>query len=92
LFRAGVMRRVQVKGRKQEFMLYELLGMARRGDPELETRPADRTLSGMTWIASKSFETGEFACANFGFKRSTSIIELLVSFRFRSSRLARCKV
>jgi class 3 adenylate cyclase len=52
--------RVQVKGRKQEFMVYELLGMAKHRDPELEVRPNDMRLNEMTWVASKSFEQGDF--------------------------------
>ena len=56
---ARPLRRVQVKGRKQEFMAYELLGMAKSDDPELETRPADKKLSEMTSVASKSFDKGE---------------------------------
>jgi adenylate cyclase len=55
---ARPLRRVQVKGRKQEFMVYELLGMAKSDDPELETRPADKKMSEMTWVASKSFDNG----------------------------------
>jgi adenylate cyclase len=58
---ARPLRRVQVKGRKQEFMIYELLGMADSADPELETRPADRRLSEMTWRASECFERRDFA-------------------------------
>jgi adenylate cyclase len=56
---ARPLRRVQVKGRKQEFMVYELLGMAKSDDPELETRPADQKLSEMTWVASKYFDKGD---------------------------------
>jgi adenylate cyclase len=55
------LRRVQVKGRKQKFMIYELLGMARSGDPEIEVRPSERKLSEMTWLASASFEKGDLA-------------------------------
>jgi adenylate cyclase len=57
---ARPLRRVQVKGRKQEFMIYELLGMAKGNDPEIEIRPQDKKLSEMTWVASKSFEKGDF--------------------------------
>jgi class 3 adenylate cyclase len=57
------LRRVQVKGRKQEFMIYELLGMVDSNDPELETRPNDRKLSEMTWVASARFEAGDPAGA-----------------------------
>jgi adenylate cyclase len=53
---ARPLRRVQVKGRKQEFMVYELLGMAGSDDLELETRSSDRRLSELTWSASTFFE------------------------------------
>jgi adenylate cyclase len=55
------LRRVQVKGRKQKFMVYELLGMARSDDHEIEVRPSERKLSEMTWLASASFEKGDLA-------------------------------
>jgi class 3 adenylate cyclase/ABC-type nitrate/sulfonate/bicarbonate transport system substrate-binding protein len=60
---ARPLRRVQVKGRKQEFMIYELLGMADSSDPELATRPDDRLLSDMTWVASRCYELRDFAGA-----------------------------
>ena len=58
---ARPLRRVQVKGRKQEFMVYELLGLSNSSDLELEIRPNDRVLSEMTWAASKCFEAGNLA-------------------------------
>ena len=57
---ARPLRRVQVKGRKQEFMVYELLGMQRIDDPELAIRPGHAALSKMTWAASRCFEKGDF--------------------------------
>ena len=57
---ARPLRRVQVKGRKQEFMVYELLGMAGSDDLELETRSSDRRLSELTWSASTFFEKRDF--------------------------------
>ncbi|NOJ39122.1 adenylate/guanylate cyclase domain-containing protein [Bradyrhizobium australiense] len=45
---ARPLRRVQVKGRRQEFMIYELMGLANTADPELEARTADAKLAGMT--------------------------------------------
>jgi adenylate cyclase len=53
---ARPLRRVQVRGRRQEFMVYELLGMANSNDPELAHRADDQRLSEMTWNASASFE------------------------------------
>jgi adenylate cyclase len=57
---ARPLRRAQVKGRMQDLMVYELLGMAKSDDPEIEIRPQDKRLSEMTWAASKSFENGDF--------------------------------
>jgi adenylate cyclase len=57
---ARPLRHVQVKGRKQEFMVYELLGLAESYDLELETRSSDRRLSELTWNASTSFEKRDF--------------------------------
>jgi len=57
---ARPLRRVQVKGRKQEFMVYELLGLAGSDDLELETRSSDRRLSELTWSASTFFEKRDF--------------------------------
>jgi adenylate cyclase len=53
---ARPLRRVQVKGRKQDFMIYELMGFRNSNDLELEARPAERRLSEMTWAASNAFE------------------------------------
>ena len=60
---ARPLRRVQVKGRKQECMVYELLGMVDSDDPELETRPDDKLVNDMTWVASRCFEQRDFAAA-----------------------------
>lgn len=57
---ARPLRHVQVKGRKQDFIVYELLGIRKSDDPEIEVRPQDKKLSEMTWVASKSFEDGDF--------------------------------
>lgn len=58
---ARPLRRVQVKGRNQAFMVYELLGIAHSEDPELDVRSDDNRLSEMTWNASGFFEKGCFA-------------------------------
>jgi hypothetical protein len=57
-----------VKGRKQEFMAYELLGMANAGDPELGARPSDVQLCEMTRIASSYFEKGDMTKAAFHYR------------------------
>jgi hypothetical protein len=54
---------VQVKGRKTEFMIYELLALRASNDPELRVRDRDEQLSAMTWRASQKFEAGNFAAA-----------------------------
>ena len=56
---ARPLRMVQVKGRKHEFMIYELLGIRGSSDPELEIRERDARLSEMTWEASREFERGD---------------------------------
>ena len=60
---ARPLRRVQVKGRKHEFMIYELLGIADSNDPELVLRADDRRLSDMTWVASVCLERGDVTSA-----------------------------
>jgi hypothetical protein len=60
---ARPMRRVTVKGRKREFMVYELLGIASSDDPELAARAEDGKLSELTWAASDCFERGDVAGA-----------------------------
>jgi len=60
---ARPLKRVQVKGRKTEFMIYELLGFRASDDPELRARDRAEQLSTMTWQASQHFEVGGFAAA-----------------------------
>jgi adenylate cyclase len=56
---ARPLRHVRVKGRKQDFMIYELLGIANSHDPELGIRSDDQRLSEMTRLASARFEAGD---------------------------------
>jgi class 3 adenylate cyclase len=58
---ARPLRKVQVKGRKHEFMIYELLGIKGSSDPELEIRERDARLNEMTWEAARSIERGDVA-------------------------------
>jgi class 3 adenylate cyclase/ABC-type nitrate/sulfonate/bicarbonate transport system substrate-binding protein len=58
---ARPLRRVRVKRRKQDFMVYELLGIVNSNDPELAARPDDKRLAQMTCEASGCFEKGDFA-------------------------------
>ena len=65
---ARPLKRVQVKGRKREFMIYELLALRASNDPELKLRGQDEELCAMTWQASQLFEAGEFAAAQRGYQ------------------------
>jgi hypothetical protein len=60
---ARPLKRVQVKGRKTEFMIYELLALQTSDDPEVKVRGRDEQLSAMTWQASQKFEAGDFSAA-----------------------------
>jgi adenylate cyclase len=56
---ARPIRKVQVKGRKREFMIYELLGIKASDDPELKASEHAATLCDRTGEASICFERGE---------------------------------
>jgi Adenylate and Guanylate cyclase catalytic domain len=60
---ARPLKRVQVKGRKTGFMIYELLALRAIDDPELRVRDRDEQLSAMTWQTSQQIEAGDFAAA-----------------------------
>jgi len=57
------LKRVQVKGRKSEFMIYELLALRVSENPELRIRDGDEQLSTMTWNASQLIEAGDLPAA-----------------------------
>jgi class 3 adenylate cyclase/ABC-type nitrate/sulfonate/bicarbonate transport system substrate-binding protein len=65
---ARPLKRVQVKGRKTEFMIYELLALRTSDDPELMVRDRDEQLSAMTWHASKRIEARDFAEAERAYR------------------------
>ena len=65
---ARPLKRVQVKGRKTEFMIYELLAFRASDDPELSVRDRDEQLCAMTWQASQQFEAGDFAAAQRAYR------------------------
>jgi hypothetical protein len=65
---ARPIKRVQVKGRKTEFMIYELLALRASDDPELRVRDRDEQLSAMTWHASQKFEAGDFPAAERAYR------------------------
>jgi class 3 adenylate cyclase/ABC-type nitrate/sulfonate/bicarbonate transport system substrate-binding protein len=60
---ARPLKRVQVKGRKTKFMIYELLALRTSDDPELRVRDRDEQLCEMTWQASEQIEARDFAAA-----------------------------
>jgi hypothetical protein len=55
---ARPIRKVQVKGRKHEFMIYELLGIRNSDEPELAAPEDANKLCDMTRAASDLFECG----------------------------------
>jgi hypothetical protein len=65
---ARPIKRVQVKGRKTEFMIYELLAIRTSDDPDLRVHDRDEQLSAMTWQASQKFEAGDFAAAERAYR------------------------
>jgi len=65
---ARPLKRVQVKGRKSLFMIYELLALSASDDPELSVRARDEQLSEMTWQASQQMEAGDFAAAERAYR------------------------
>ena len=65
---ARPMKRVQVKGRKTEFMIYELLALRASDDPEVKVRDRDELLSAMTWQASQKFEAGDLPTAERAYR------------------------
>jgi hypothetical protein len=65
---ARPLKRVQVKGRKTKFMIYELLAFRASDDPELRVRDRDEQLSAMTWQASQQIEAGDFAAAERSYR------------------------
>jgi hypothetical protein len=65
---ARPLKRVQVKGRKTEFMIYELLAFRASDDPELRVRGRDEQLNAMTWEASQQMEAGDFAAAERSYR------------------------
>ncbi|SIN89358.1 ABC-type nitrate/sulfonate/bicarbonate transport system, substrate-binding protein [Bradyrhizobium erythrophlei] len=65
---ARPIKRVQVKGRKTRFMVYELLAIRTCDDPDLKVRDRDEELSAMTWQASQKFETGNFPAAERAYR------------------------
>jgi hypothetical protein len=65
---ARPLKRVQVKGRKTEFMIYQLVALRASDDPELSVRGREEQLCAMTWQASQYCEAGDFAAAERAYR------------------------
>jgi adenylate cyclase len=85
---ARPIRKVQVKGRKHEFMIYELLGIRTSDDPELRAADDAGRLCEMTKIASSHFERGEFDKAA---RRYREILQAFPQDPVATSLLAMCQ-
>ncbi|OCK54472.1 hypothetical protein LMTR3_26745 [Bradyrhizobium sp. LMTR 3] len=84
---ARPIRRVQVKGRQHEFMIYELLGIRDSSDPELAAAAGIERLCQMTRTASDHFERGDFDHAA---QRYEEILRVFPQDPVAKSLLAMC--
>jgi class 3 adenylate cyclase len=84
---ARPLKRVQVKGRKTEFMIYELLALPASDDPELRVRDRDEQLTEMTCFASQKFEAGDFAEARLAYR---AILEVFPDDSLAKFMIAEC--
>jgi class 3 adenylate cyclase/ABC-type nitrate/sulfonate/bicarbonate transport system substrate-binding protein len=84
---ARPLKRVQVKGRKTEFMIYELLALRTSDDPEVRVRDRDERLCQMTWPASQKFEAGHFAAAKHAYR---AILEVFPDDSLARFMIAEC--
>ena len=91
---ARPLKRVQVKGRKTEFMIYELLALRATDDPELRVRDRDEQLSAMTWHASEKFEAGDFAAAEWAYRAilKSFPVDSLAGFMIGNARKDRVSI
>jgi class 3 adenylate cyclase/ABC-type nitrate/sulfonate/bicarbonate transport system substrate-binding protein len=83
------LRRVQVKGRKTEFMVYELRGIRGSDDPELRPLRDDALLCARTAQASHCFEAGDRAAAA---RRYREILEAFPGDVVATFMLQACEV
>jgi adenylate cyclase len=86
---ARPIRKVQVKGRKREFMIYELLGIRTSDDPELRASEDAVRLCELTREALFHFERGEFDQAAL---RYEDILRAFPDDPVAKSLLAMCSV
>ena len=84
---ARPIRKVQVKGRKHEFMIYELLGIRDSSDPELAAGAGNERLCDMSRTASDYFERGQFDRAA---ERYEQILRAFPEDQVAKSLLAMC--
>src|SRR5205807_9194681 len=84
---ARPLKRVQVKGRKNEFMIYELLALRASDDPELRVRDRDEQLCQLTWHASQKFQAGDFASAERAYR---AILEVFPDDSLAMFMIAEC--
>jgi class 3 adenylate cyclase/ABC-type nitrate/sulfonate/bicarbonate transport system substrate-binding protein len=84
---ARPIRKVQVKGRKREFMTYELLGIRASDDPELKAPDNAVALCNLTSEASSYFERGQFPQAA---RRYEDILRAFPDDPVAKSQLAAC--
>lgn len=80
-------KKVQVKGRKHEFMIYELLGIASSDDPELKASAEAIRVCEMTRDASNAFERGDFDLAA---RRYEAILKAFPGDPVATSLLSMC--
>jgi class 3 adenylate cyclase/ABC-type nitrate/sulfonate/bicarbonate transport system substrate-binding protein len=84
---ARPIRKVQVKGRQHEFMIYELFGIRNSNDPELAAAAENERLCDMTRAASDYFKRGEFDRAA---QRYEAILRVFPQDPVATSLLAVC--
>jgi class 3 adenylate cyclase/ABC-type nitrate/sulfonate/bicarbonate transport system substrate-binding protein len=85
---ARPLKRVQVKGRKTKFMIYELIALRTSDDPELGVRDRDLQLSEMSWRASQLIEAGEFPAAERAYR---TILEMFPGDPVAKHLLSECE-
>jgi adenylate cyclase len=86
---ARPIKKVQVKGRKHEFMVYELMAMRNSSDPELAGPDWVDSLCNMTRAASSYFERGDFEDAA---RRYEEILRAFPGDPVAKSMLAMCSM
>jgi adenylate cyclase len=86
---ARPIKKVQVKGRKLEFMVYELMAMRNSSDPELAGPDWVDRLCNMTQVASSYFERGDFEEAA---RRYEEILRAFPGDPVAKSMLAMCSM